>query len=83
MLPACPHQAAAAGHAGQGPQPAHNTTHILAARRCPPARRYGAFGQNMHPALFAGGPTPIGGRKANLSEQIQPWVEEASLGEGF
>ena len=30
----------------------------------------------MHPDLFAGGPPPIGGRKANLSEQIQPWVEE-------
>ena len=30
----------------------------------------------MHPDLFVGGPPPIGGRKANLSDQIQPWVEE-------
>ncbi|KAI7837656.1 hypothetical protein COHA_008518 [Chlorella ohadii] len=37
---------------------------------------YGAFGHNMHPDLFAGGPPPIGGRKANLSDQIQPWGEE-------
>lgn len=33
---------------------------------------------NMHPDLFVGGPTPIGGRKANLSSEILQWVEEVN-----
>lgn len=46
---------------------------------CAPTRSFAAFGEGMDPALFGNGPAPIGGRKANLSEEIQAWAEEVSL----
>ena len=30
----------------------------------------------MDPALFGAGPPAVGGRKANLSSEIQAWAEE-------
>lgn len=39
---------------------------------------FAAFGEGMDPVLFGDGPQPIGGRKANLSDEIQAWAEEAS-----
>ncbi|KAL4451331.1 hypothetical protein ABPG77_009403 [Micractinium sp. CCAP 211/92] len=42
---------------------------------------FAAFGEGMDPALFGNGPAPIGGRKANLSEEIQVWAEEVARDE--
>lgn len=42
---------------------------------------YAAFGVNMDPDLTAGGPEPIGGMKANLSADIQAYVEEVARDE--
>ncbi|KAL4443882.1 hypothetical protein ABPG75_011619 [Micractinium tetrahymenae] len=42
---------------------------------------YAAFGTGMDPVLFGGGPPPIGGRKANLSPEIQAWAEEVARDE--
>jgi hypothetical protein len=42
---------------------------------------YAAFGQGMDPVLFGDAPEPIGGRKANLSPEIQAWVEEVARNE--
>ncbi|PSC73697.1 Desiccation-related PCC13-62 [Micractinium conductrix] len=42
---------------------------------------WAAFGQGMDPTLFGGGPPNIGGRKANLSPDIQMWAEEVARDE--
>ncbi|PRW58147.1 desiccation-related PCC13-62-like [Chlorella sorokiniana] len=42
---------------------------------------FAAFGTGMDPALFGGGPAPIGGRKAGLSPEIQVWAEEVARDE--
>ncbi|GAB4821503.1 hypothetical protein N2152v2_008549 [Parachlorella kessleri] len=42
---------------------------------------FAAWGQGMNPQNFGNGPAPIGGRKANLSAEILPWVEEVAHNE--
>ena len=38
---------------------------------------FAAWGVGMNPNIFGMGPAPLGNpRKANLSPEIQPWVEE-------
>lgn len=42
---------------------------------------YGAFGFGFVGNLNLGGPAPIGGRKAALSENIEPYMQEIALSE--
>src|SRR5688572_9528630 len=42
---------------------------------------YAALGVNIDPALSGNGPTPIGGKKANLSDEIRVYVEEVARNE--
>ena len=46
------------------------------APQCVPSPVLLASLQGMDPTLFGGGPPNIGGRKANLSPDIQMWAEE-------
>lgn len=42
---------------------------------------WGAFGHGFNNNMSLGGPTPIGARKANLSAEVLPYVEEIALNE--
>ncbi|CAL8468921.1 g8462 [Coccomyxa elongata] len=42
---------------------------------------WGTFGHGFNNNLTLGGPTPIGARKANLSDQVQSHMEEIALNE--
>ncbi|KAI3427969.1 hypothetical protein D9Q98_006359 [Chlorella vulgaris] len=42
---------------------------------------FAAFGQNFSPDLFGDGPEPRGGKKADLSDEIQVWAEEVARDE--
>jgi hypothetical protein len=42
---------------------------------------YAAFGENIPADLFKNGGPVEGGRKANLSNEMQPWIEEVALDE--
>lgn len=42
---------------------------------------WGAFGFGFHNNLSMGGPTPVGARKANLSPEALPFVQEIALSE--
>lgn len=42
---------------------------------------YGAFGFGFVGNLNLGGPAPIGGRKAALSPEIEPYMQEIALSE--
>ena len=42
---------------------------------------WGAFGRGFTNDLERGGPTPVGARKANLSEAVMPFAQEIALQE--
>ena len=42
---------------------------------------WGTFGTTFNNNLTLGGPTPIGARKANLSDEVQSHMEEIALNE--
>ena len=42
---------------------------------------WGTFGHSFNNNLTLGGPTPIGARKANLSDAVLPFMEEIALNE--
>ncbi len=42
---------------------------------------WGTFGHGFNNNLTLGGPTPIGARKANLSDAVRPFMEEVALNE--
>ncbi len=42
---------------------------------------WGTFGYGFNNNLTLGGPTPIGARKANLSDDVLPFMQEVALNE--
>jgi len=42
---------------------------------------WGVFGQGFNNNLTLGGPTPIGARKANLSQEVESHLMEVALNE--
>jgi hypothetical protein len=59
------------------------TNQIVMACRCLEGLfdTWGTFGHGFNNNLTLGGPTPIGARKANLSDAVLPFMQEVALNE--